>query len=78
MRVAMLSALLLVGVPVFVYAQMQDDQLAANFTLSANPRTLHLGLPGAGGGVLGSRSNGSLLGIDSLPKLEQLLLPVRV
>ncbi len=57
----------IVALPAFVSAQMADDQLAPNFTLSANPRTLHSPLPGAGGGVLGGRSNGSVLGVDSLP-----------
>jgi hypothetical protein len=45
---------------------MQDDQLPLSFTLSANPHTLHAGSNAAGGGKLGNRSNGSLLGIDSV------------
>jgi hypothetical protein len=68
MRNLVLVALLCVGLPVCTFAQgsMQDDQLPRSFTLSANPHTLHAGSNAAGGGKLGNRSNGSLLGIDSI------------
>jgi hypothetical protein len=66
MRVSILAPLFLAVAPAFVCAQTPDDQLPANFTLSANPRTLHVGFPATGGGVLGKRSSGGLLGIDSL------------
>jgi hypothetical protein len=54
--------------PVCAFAQgsMQPDQVPRNFTLSAHPNTLHVGSNAAGGGKLGNRSNGSLLGIDSI------------
>jgi hypothetical protein len=54
--------------PVCAFAQggMEPDQLPRNFTLSANPHTLRAGSNAAGGGKLGNRSNGSLLGIDSI------------
>src|ERR1700692_4420167 len=68
MRNFVFVALLSVGLPVCAFAQgsMQDDQLPLSFTLSANPHTLHAGGDAAGGGKLGNRSNGSLLGIDSV------------
>src|ERR1700693_4162919 len=68
MRNFVFVALLSVGLPVCAFAQgsMQDDQLPLSFTLSANPHTLHAGGNAAGGGKLGNRSNGSLLGIDSV------------
>lgn len=67
MRVAVLAALLLVAVPASVRAQgMETDQVPISFTLSASPHTFHASTS-AGGGVLGNRSSGSLLGIDSLP-----------
>jgi hypothetical protein len=66
MRVAILTAFLCAAVPASVFAQAPDDQVPISFTLSANPHNLHLSLPSAGGGVLGSRSNSSVLGIDSV------------
>ena len=69
MRSALL-AVLLVAVPALVVAQrtggMESDQLSSSYTLSANPHTLRSREAAAGGGVLGRRSNGSLLGIDSV------------
>src|ERR1700730_19255227 len=61
-------ALLCVGLPVSAYAQgsMQSHQLPRSFTLNAHPRTLHAGSNADGGGKLGNRSNGRLLGIDSV------------
>ena len=68
MRDFVLLALVCVAMPVCAFAQagMQDDQLPRNFTLSSNPHTLHAGSNTAGGGKLGSSSNGSVLGIDSI------------
>lgn len=58
---------LLLALPSVIYAQsMEDDQLPPDFTLNKNPQTVHANSLGAGGGVLGNRSTGSLLGIDSL------------
>jgi hypothetical protein len=68
MRNFVLLALLCVALPVCALAQgaMQDDQLPASFALSLNPHTLHAGSNAAGGGKLGNRSNGGLLGVDSI------------
>ena len=65
MRVALFAVLLAV-LPALTFAQMQPDQVDASFLQSLKPHTFHNSL-GAGGGVLGTRSSGSLLGIDSLP-----------
>lgn len=71
MRNVVLAAILSMVVPACVHAQasgtMADDQLPISFTLQTNPHTLHAGSTADGGGVLGKRSNGSLLGIDSIP-----------
>ena len=67
MRIAVFAALLFVAVPASVRGQgMETDQVPISFTLNANPHTFHSNTA-AGGGVLGNRSNGSVLGIDSLP-----------
>jgi hypothetical protein len=67
MRVAVIAALLFVALPGFVRAQsMQDDQVPINFTLGVNPHTLASGSTSTGGGVLGRRSSGAALGIDSV------------
>jgi len=70
MRVAVLAALLFGAAPAFVYAQaskgMADDQVPISFVRTLNPHTFHSKSTADGGGVLGNRSNGSLLGIDSL------------
>src|SRR6267143_3357785 len=69
MRLAVLAALLSLALPALVRAQaapvLADDQLPINFTLKVHPHTVRAGST-ADGGVLGSRSNGSLLGIDSV------------
>jgi hypothetical protein len=44
-----------------------SDQLPADFVLTMTPGTLDSAGAAAGGGVLGRRSNGSLLGVDSIP-----------
>jgi hypothetical protein len=46
---------------------METDQVPISFTLSTNPHTFHSNTAAGSGGVLGGRSNGSVLGIDSLP-----------
>jgi hypothetical protein len=70
MRVAVLAALLFGAVPASVYAQaskgMADDQVPISFARTLTPHTFHAKSTADGGGVLGNRSNGSLLGIDSL------------
>jgi hypothetical protein len=67
MRAAVIAALLFLALPGFVRAQsMQDDQVPISFTLSANPHSLASGSNATGGGVLGRRSSGGALGIDSV------------
>ncbi|HEV3214776.1 MAG TPA: hypothetical protein VGZ27_03590 [Vicinamibacterales bacterium] len=62
--------LLIAALPALALAQstggMESDQLPSTFTLSTNPHTLNSNEAAAGGGVLGRRSNGGLLGIDSV------------
>src|SRR5882762_3542126 len=66
MRLAVLAAIFLIGVPASVYGQaMEPDQVPVSFTLTTNPHTYNAKSI-ADGGVLGGRSNGSLLGIDSV------------
>jgi len=66
MRLAVLAALLFSAVPASVYGQaMEPDQVPVSFALSTNPHTFNAKSI-ADGGVLGGRSNGSLLGIDSV------------
>jgi hypothetical protein len=57
----------LVALPVAVSAQtVDDDQLPADFALNKTPLNVHANSLGAGGGVLGGRSSGAILGVDSL------------
>jgi len=67
MRASVIAALLFLALPGFVRAQsMADDQVPISFTLSAKPHTLAGGSNATGGGVLGRRSSGGALGIDSV------------
>lgn len=66
MRTVWLCTVILAAVsPLSAQAQTADDQLPNNYVLTI--KGAHTGRPEAGGGVLGRRSNGSLLGVDSLP-----------
>lgn len=66
--VAAVGALMLT--PVAAQAQQaEDDQLPANFLESVKPGTFH-GDATAGGGVLGRKTTGGVLGIDSLPNFS--------
>ena len=68
MRHSLLATTLLLALPVYGYTQgLAPDQVATDFIQSANPHMLHSPTANAGGGTLGTRSNGSLLGIDSVP-----------
>jgi hypothetical protein len=69
MRVSVLAAILFVAVPGSLQGQVpgSDDVVPLSFMLKTTPQTVHAGSIADGGGVLGNRSNGSLLGIDSLP-----------
>jgi hypothetical protein len=68
MRLTALAALLFLALPASGYAQgTPDDQVPLRFIASANPHALHSTTANAGGGVLGNRSNSSVLGVDSIP-----------
>jgi len=66
MRFAALAAILFVALPVSVYGQAPSDQVPSSFVTNLNPHALHTKLAAAGGGVLGGRSNASVLGVDSI------------
>lgn len=67
MRASVIAALLILALPGFARAQsMADDQVPISFTLSAKPSTIRAGSNATGGGVLGRRSSGGALGIDSV------------
>ena len=66
MKVTLSVVLLFLLVPAAAFCQTaDDDQLPATYLNTASPLNTHGASIGVGG-VLGSRSNGSLLGIDSL------------
>lgn len=67
MNRAVLVAVLAVVLPTLAHAQTPDDQVPLGYVANANPRTMRAPEAGAGGGVLGHRSNGNVLGVDSLP-----------
>ena len=67
MHLKLLTALLYSVLPVALVAQSAPgDQVPLNYAQSSTP---HTGRPGAAGsgGVLGNRSNGNVLGIDTVP-----------
>lgn len=66
MRFAALAVILFVALTVSVYGQAPSDQVPSGFVTNLNPHALHTKLAAAGGGVLGGRSNASVLGIDSI------------
>ena len=66
MRIAALAAVLFFALPAVVFGQAPSDQVPISFVAHMNPHALHTKLAAAGGGVLGGRSNASLLGIDSV------------
>jgi hypothetical protein len=66
MRFAALAVILFVALPVSVYGQAPSDQVPSSFVTNLNPHALHTKLAAAGGGVLGGRSNASVLGVDSI------------
>ena len=68
MRINLLTPLLFLALPVSSLAQATpSDQLPLSFTSHTTPHTLHSKTANAGGGKLGANSNGSVLGIDSIP-----------
>jgi hypothetical protein len=66
-RLPLLCALLLVLSPLLVFAQtIDDDQVPRDFLQNINPHNVNTSSLAAGGGALGTRANGSVLGIDSV------------
>src|ERR1700726_4327122 len=65
LRFAALAAILFVSLPASVYGQAPSDQVPISFVNNMNPHSIHTS-QAAGGGVLGGRSNASVLGIDSV------------
>ena len=69
MRFAAVATLLALALPISGYAQgttSNTDQVSLDFVQSANIHILHSNTANAGGGVLGKRSNGNVLGVDSV------------
>ena len=69
MRFAVKATMLLLALPVSGFGQgtsSNADQVSIDYVLSANTHMLHSSTANAGGGVLGRRSNGNALGIDSV------------
>src|SRR5580704_12325795 len=68
MRIAALTTALILALPISGLAQgIPDDQIAAGSLLNANHFTATSKMANLGGGVLGNRSNGSVLGLDTIP-----------
>src|SRR5260370_35171159 len=65
MRLVAIAALLFASIPVTVMGHATDDQLPASFIKNMKPTTVH-GPSIGDGGVLGGRSRGNTLGIDSV------------
>lgn len=65
MRIAAIGALMIALVPVSVMAQTPSDEVSASFVKTAKPHTAHLASK-ADGGVLGGRSSGNSLGVDTV------------
>jgi hypothetical protein len=64
-------ALLIFALPACGYAQSTlDDQVPASFIYNSKLHTLHTNTANAGGGTIGNRSNGSVLGVDSIPNFS--------
>lgn len=68
MRVTGLLTLLFLALPAAGHGQsLADDQVSADFVLNTNPHMAQSATANAGGGGrLGNRSNGSVLGVDSV------------
>ncbi|MBB5057133.1 hypothetical protein HDF16_001818 [Granulicella aggregans] len=66
MRFKLAAAIFLALSPLFAVGQSSnDDQLSSGFLLNGHMRSMHSSR--ADGGSIGGRSNGSLLGIDTIP-----------
>ncbi len=70
MRFAAMATMLILALPVSGFGQgtsSNTDQVSIDFVRSANIHMLHSSTANAGGGYLGKRSSGSVLGVDSVP-----------
>jgi hypothetical protein len=68
MRIAAFTTALILALPVSVLAQgTPDDQISPGSILNAHHFTDTSKTANLGGGVLGNRSNGSVLGLDTIP-----------
>ena len=68
MRFSVLTTALILALPISGLAQATpDDQIAAGSLLNANHFTATSKTANLGGGVLGNHSNGSVLGLDTIP-----------
>src|SRR5271165_6042612 len=66
MRIKLLAALLFTALPGAVMAQnLADDQVPLAYAQSLKPHTARVGAAGSSG-VLGKKSNGGVLGIDTV------------
>ncbi len=65
MRFAAIAAFLVVSFPASVMGQAPSDQLSASFVKGLKPSIAH-GASKADGGVLGGRSSGNTLGVDTV------------
>ena len=67
MRFTALASLFLLAAPVALRAQgTPDDQLPASYLNNVVPHSSHSGNAAGSGGVLGNKSNASVLGVDSV------------
>ena len=68
MRIAVFTTALILALPLSGLAQgTPDDQIPASAILNAHHFTDTSKTANLGGGVLGNRSNGSVLGLDTIP-----------
>jgi hypothetical protein len=65
MRLTAIAALFLASLPAVVVGQTPDDQLPASFVKNLKPQTINSSSK-ADGGVLGGRTSGNTLGIDTV------------
>jgi hypothetical protein len=66
MRLVAIAALFFVSIPASVVGQTASDQLPAGFVKNLKPHTTRSGSIADGGGVLGKRSSGNTLGVDTV------------
>ncbi len=68
MRFSVMATLLAFAVPLLGYAQsIPSDQVPLEYVRTANPMMHSSAYADGGGGVLGRRSSGGVLGVDSIP-----------